>query len=425
MKNVTKNNNKRLLNKATLFLVTLTSLSLNNAYALSEKAQQAVEQDKLALEKIELGKKLYFDTALSLNGTLSCAVCHSPTTGFVDMRSYKKGAIVALGDDGHSRGDRNVPTAGYASFSPSFHFDKKQKEWTGGQFWDGRADTLADQAGGPPLNPVEMNMPNKQAVIDRLKEKPFYQEYFKKFYGKEIFENTDKAYAAMTDAIEVFEKSSTFSPFDSKYDRYLKGEYELDVLEDLGMTLFFSNNNVSCANCHKLFPEGNKQETFTNFQYRNIGTPKNLELIEMNKLGDDYVDLGLANNPKLKDEPNLKQLEGKFKTPSLRNVAVTGPYMHNGVFKHLKTVVEFYDKYNNSERVLNPETGKPWGDAEVPDTIDMDDLRAKKLSDRKVDAIVAFMKMLTDKRYEPMLEKLNKEETLFWQEKNQQQQKNK
>ncbi len=414
MKNV-KNNNKTFY-KHHILSALILGISLNSAYALDAQTQQAISKDKQALAKIELGKKLYFDTALSLNGTLSCATCHSPMTGFVDMRPYKNGAIVALGDDGHSKGNRNVPTAGYAAFSPTFHFDEKQKEWTGGQFWDGRADTLSEQAGGPPLNPVEMNMPNKQAVIDRLKAKPFYQKAFVQTYGQDIFDNTEKAYTAMTDAIEAFEKSQDFSPFDSKYDRFLKDEYELEVLEDLGMTLFFSNDNVSCSNCHKLFPEGNKQETFTNFQYRNIGTPKNLELIKMNNLGDNYVDKGLAENSKLKDQPNLKELEGKFKTPTLRNVAVTGPYMHNGVFKHLRTVVEFYDKYNNHDRILNPETGKPWGEPEVPATVDMDDLRAKRMTDRKVEALVAFMKMLTDKRYEPMLEKLDKDETLFWQE---------
>ncbi|MDP8080396.1 cytochrome-c peroxidase [Phocoenobacter skyensis] len=408
-------NNPSLRNTKYMFFTTLAfmSIALHSTYATADEKQIAIKKDKAALEKIILGKMLYFDKALSQNGTLSCAVCHSPTQGFVDERP-DNGRVVALGDDGHSRGDRNVPTASYAAFSPPFHFDEKQQEWVGGQFLDGRADTLAEQAGGPPLNPVEMNMPNKKAVIDRLKKNAFYQKMFKKSYGDDIFENNEQAYTAMTDAIEAFEKSKEFSPFDSKYDRYLKDEYELTVLEDLGMTLFFSNDNVSCANCHKLFPEGAKKETFTNFQYRNIGVPKNLELIALNKLGEDYIDKGLAGNEKIKDQPNLKALKGRFKTPTLRNVAVTAPYMHNGVFKHLRTVVEFYDTFNNPKRIINPETGKPWGETEVPETIDREDLAAKKLTDRKVDALVAFMKMLTDKRYEPLLEKLDKEEALFW-----------
>ena len=100
-----------------------------------------------------------------------------------------------------------------------------------------------------------------------------------------------------------------------------------------------------------------------------------------------------------------EQYIGKFKTPTLRNVAVTAPYMHNGVFQTLRGVIEFYDHYNNPIRVRNPETNEPWGDAEIPQTIDREELKAKKLTDRKVEALVAFLKLLTDKRYEGLLEK--------------------
>ncbi len=411
MKKIIKNSSL----KANIIIALISCCSM--AWAMSPQTEDSIEKDRLRLEKIELGKKLYFDKGLSKNKTQSCATCHSPDKGFVDEREYELGAIVALGDDGKSRGDRNVPTASYAAFSPKFHFNEKKQEWVGGQFWDGRADNLAEQAGGPPLNPVEMNMPSKHAVIERIKQSPFYQTYFKKFYGEDILNNTDKAYDAMTDAIATFEESREFSPFDSKYDRFLRGEYELEIEEDLGMTLFFSNNNVSCSNCHKLFPEGNKRETFTDFRFKNIGTPKNETLIKMNNLGKNFVDLGLANNPKVKNDPNLAKLKGKFKTPTLRNVAVTGPYMHNGVFKHLRTVIEFYDSHNNPNRNINPETGKPWGKAEVPETIDIADLRAKKLTERKINALVAFMKILTDKRYEPLLEKLDQEEKEYWESK--------
>ena len=105
--------------------------------------------------------------------------------------------------------------------------------------------------------------------------------------------------------------------------------------------------------------------------------------------------------------PNVKDVaqNGKHKVPTLRNVAVTAPYMHNGVFKDLKTVIEFYDKYNNKDRNINPETNKPWDDAEVKETIALKELKANALTDRKVEALVAFMKLLTDKKYEHLLEK--------------------
>ena len=118
------------------------------------------------------------------------------------------------------------------------------------------------------------------------------------------------------------------------------------------------------------------------------------------KNGVKQIDQGLLANPNVSDKKHL----GKHKVPTLRNVAVTAPYMHNGVFKDLRTVVEFYDKYNNQERNINPETGEPWDEPEVKETISLEDLKAKKQNDRKVDALVAFMKLLTDKRYEHLLE---------------------
>ncbi|OQR41022.1 methylamine utilization protein MauG, partial [Aliarcobacter cryaerophilus] len=169
-------------------------------------------------------------------------------------------------------------------------------------------------------------------------------------------------------------------------------------LEDLGMSIFFSNNNNSCASCHVLKGEGKAGETFTNYEFHNIGVPVNNELREKN--GINEKDLGLAANPNIKNkDENL----GKYKTPTLRNVAVTAPYMHNGVFKDLRTVVEFYDKYNNKERTLNPETNLPWDEPEHKDTISLKELKANAQTDRKIDALVAFMKLLTDKRYEHLI----------------------
>ncbi len=356
---------------------------------------------KLANLKVkeDLGRSLFFDVNLSKNRTQSCSTCHNPQKGFADDRDNTIGAMASLGDDGKSLGDRQAPSAAYAKFSPKFHFDEKKQKYIGGQFWDGREATLAGQAGGPPTNPIEMGMPSKKAVVDRIKENPYYVKTFKEVYGKDIFSSNEEAYKAMADAIEKFEMTDEFSPFDSKYDRYLKGEYELTVLEDLGRTLFFSNNNNSCATCHVLKGEDKLGETFTNYEYHNIGVPINHELRAKN--GVTAIDKGLLNNPAVSDEKH----KGKYKVPTLRNVAVTAPYMHNGVFKDLKTVVEFYDKYNNPARVLNPETNKPWDKPEVKETISLEELKAKKQSDRKVEALVAFMKLLTDKKYEHLLEK--------------------
>ena len=356
------------------------------------------------MKKEDLGRILFFDVNLSKNRTQSCATCHNPDAGFVDDRDNGVKKMASLGDDGKSLGDRQAPTASYAKFSPTFHFDEKAKKYVGGQFWDGREATLEGQAGGPPLNPVEMGMSDKKAVVDRLKENTLYVDSFKKIFGADIFKNDDKAYEAMTIAIASFERTDEFSPFDSKYDRYLKGEYDLTPLEDLGKSIFFSNNNNSCANCHVLKGEDKEGETFTNYQYHNIGTPTNNELRAKN--GVKAIDEGLLANSNVSDVAQ----KGKHKVPTLRNVAVTGPYMHNGVFKDLKTVVEFYDKYNNKDRNIDPETNKPWDEPEVKDNISLQELKANKLTDRKVEALVAFMKLLTDKKYEHLLEEQEKKE---------------
>lgn len=356
------------------------------------------------MKKEDLGRILFFDVNLSKNRTQSCATCHNPNAGFVDDRDNGVKKMASLGDDGKSLGDRQAPTASYSKFSPAFHFDEKAKKYVGGQFWDGREATLEGQAGGPPLNPVEMGMSDKKAVVDRLKENTLYVDSFKKIFGADIFKNDDKAYEAMTIAIASFERTDEFSPFDSKYDRYLKGEYDLTPLEDLGKSIFFSNNNNSCANCHVLKGEDKEGETFTNYQYHNIGTPANNELRAKN--GVKGIDEGLLANSNVSDVAQ----KGKHKVPTLRNVAVTGPYMHNGVFKDLKTVVEFYDKYNNKDRNIDPETNKPWDEPEVKDNISLQELKANKLTDRKVEALVAFMKLLTDKKYEHLLEEQEKKE---------------
>ena len=350
-------------------------------------------------QKETLGQVLFSDKNLSKNRTQSCATCHNPNVGFADDRENGIGKMASLGDDNKSLGDRQAPTASYAKFSPDFHFDEKKQKYIGGQFWDGRAKTLEEQAGGPPLNPIEMGMGSKKEVVDRIKENAYYVQTFKELFGEDVFKDDEKAYDAMTSAIATFERSNEFSSFDSKYDRYLKGEYDLTALEDLGKSIFFSNNNNSCATCHVLKGEDKAGETFTNYEYHNIGTPANKTLRAKN--GVKEIDKGLLANPNVKDVAQ----NGKHKVPTLRNVAVTAPYMHNGVFKDLKTVIEFYDKYNNKDRNINPETKKPWDEAEVKETIALKELKANALTDRKVEALVAFMKLLTDKKYEYLLEK--------------------
>lgn len=378
-----------------------------------------------------LGEALFLDKNLSLDRSQSCATCHNPDHGFVDdritdvSRDGVAGAA-SLGDDGFSFGDRNAPIAAYAAFSPDFKHGTRTRVasqrtsgigaysgYLGGQFLDGRASDLQAQAGGPPLNPIEMNMPSKAAVVDRLKENSTYVTAFEHLFGIDVFNDTDVAYAAMTESIAAFETSDkeTFYPFDSKYDRSLAGDYSYPVTSKaaLGKTRFFSSD-LTCAACHQLRELGNTGEVFSSFEYHNIGVPENTSLRETN--GVTTLDNGLLNNPGVADESE----KGKFKTPVLRNVAVTAPYMHNGVFNELETVVHFYQhakeralyEKNGTELSLinNPETGLPWADAEIEDNIEHDLLGGNdiNLDDDEVEAIVCFLMSLTDARYEHLLD---------------------
>lgn len=345
-----------------------------------------------------LGERLFFDVNLSANRTQSCATCHDPERGFADPRG-----MASIGDDGESLGDRNAPSAAYAAFTPEFH-KNADDIWVGGQFWDGRANRLEDQAGGPPLNPMEMGMADEAAVLARLLEDPVYTQAFPALFDGEVLSDPQTGYIAMTEAIAAFERTEIFAPFDSKYDRFLRGEVELTREEDLGRVLFFSEQFTNCNLCHQLSKSQlDPQETFTNYEYHNIGVPENLALRELNGVKRGTVDVGLAAHPDMAKNPTLR---GKFKTPTLRNVAVTGPYMHNGVFEDLRTVVLFYNQFNTTDvkRRTNPETDETFRMPAVPATLAFEELtHGPALDDQRVDAIVAFLKTLTDSRYEHLL----------------------
>lgn len=365
---------------------------------LASLTQADDSQDK----KAALGQRLFFDTILSLSNSQSCASCHDPSQGFVDKRENGVQSAASLGHDGKSLGDRNAPSAAYANQIPAFH-QRADGEYIGGMFWDGREPDLASQAGGPPLNPIEMAMPDKQMIAERLAGDVSYRQSFQSLYGDTIFESPEQVYQALKDSIAAFEQTEFFSPFDSKYDRYLKGDYQLTEQEELGMTLFFSKQFSNCNECHQLNKRPlSAQETFSDYRFHNIGVPVNRALRTANNSPANHIDQGLLNNP-LVDDPQQK---GKFKTPTLRNVAITGPYMHNGVFQELKTVVAFYNQYNskNPKSKINPETGQPWKSPEVTETIALDLLKkGAALDEQRIDAIVAFLKLLTDKRYESII----------------------
>lgn len=357
----------------------------------------ATASDELA----SLGQALFFDTNLSANRTQSCASCHDPEHAFIDGRDNDVAGAVSLGDDGSSLGDRNTPSTAYAFLIPDFHLDD-DGEFIGGYFHDGRAVTIADQAGQPFVNPIEMGLPDNAAVVERVRENPSYVAAFKSLYGSSIFSNKERAFRAITASLVAFESTALFAPFDSRYDRFLRGEYQMTDEEELGRKLFFSQM-VNCSSCHLLNTlDTSTRETFSNHQYHNIGVPTNTRARQKNGVAVSHRDLGLLENPAVDDPAQA----GKFRVPSLRNVAVTGPYMHNGVFQDLFTAIFFYGKFTlgGEASQINPETGDSWGEAEVPETVNLHLLEeGQPINSDRAAALAAFLTTLTDQRYESLL----------------------
>ena len=216
------------------------------AIYLDELKKLSTPLDGLDRQRADLGKKLFFDKNLSKNRTLSCASCHDPKHAFIDARftiNPVDGAL-SVGDDGITLGGRNAPTIMYAKITPNF-FQMDDGTRVGGQFWDGRAKNLKEQAKGPFLDPAEMMMPDAGSVVKRVKENATYTQELKKLYGKEIFNDNDKAYDAIAQAIAKFEKTAEFSPFDSKFDRsklpyFHVDSYEMNEHVKLGYRLFLT-----------------------------------------------------------------------------------------------------------------------------------------------------------------------------------------
>jgi cytochrome c peroxidase len=335
--------------------------------------------------KVQLGERLYFDENLSEPAGQSCASCHHPDAGFADPDSslpVSKGVVPGR------FGNRNSPTAAYTAYSPGFHWDPDAHDgeglYVGGQFWDGRADDVVEQAMGPFLNPVEMNNSDEAMVVEKV-QRAKYAALFEQVYGPDAFQDTSTAYRNIADAIAWYEMGREVNRFTSKYDWYLAGKAKLTEQEAWGLELF-NSEKATCWECHPSTPGPFAEKPlFTDFSYSNLGMPANPEVMDL--LEDwDFVDLGLG--AVLGDAGE----NGKFKTPTLRNIALTAPYGHNGYFKSLKDIVDFY----NTRDV----PGSGWPAPEVPQNVyelgDEGPLGDLDLTADEVDAIVAFLHTLTD-----------------------------
>lgn len=336
----------------------------------------------------QLGDALYNDLELSNPVGQGCVSCHDPNFGFADPDQnlpVSEGAVSGL------FGNRNSPSAAYAMFFPEFTLKGGIQ---GGQFWDGRALNLAEQAKGPFLNPVEMNNASRAEVIGKIAGRP-YADLFELVCGPNAFDpaNVDASYDCMADAIAAFEMTISFRQFTSKFDAVEAGLAEFTPLEDEGRRLF--SGSGKCGHCHPAKAGGNNPVVFTDFKFHNIGIPSNQEVFRL--FGSTFIDLGLGG------ALNDPRQDGRFKTTHLRDIENTPPYMHNGVLTTLKQVVHFY----NTRDVLapcDPDLGSDdpgfgitcWPAPEVPDNLDSSFVGDLNLTDAEEDAIVAYMLTFTD-----------------------------
>lgn len=338
----------------------------------------------------QLGKLIFFDDNLSTPPGMSCATCHDPHTGFADPRlrnDTSQGVI-------RTRfGSRNSPTVAYASHSPEFHLlpgmgPMNLGVYEGGQNWDGRSATLFEQAKLPFVNPLEMNNPNERTVVRKVELGP-YAALFREVYGADAFQDSVRAYDLIAWAIVAYESSSEVNPFSSKYDLYLRGQVSLTETEAMGLAVFETKGD--CTRCHRSRPAANgAPPMFTSRHHANVGVPRNpMNLYywqppSTNPERLDFIELGTGVT--VHDPWH----HGRVKIPTLRNIALTAPYMHNGVFPDLETVVRFY----NTRDVA----GMPWDPPEVdhPNIIRLNNLGNLGLTDPEILGIVAFLHTLTD-----------------------------
>jgi cytochrome c peroxidase len=387
----------------------------------------------------QLGKSIFFDKNLSVNRNQSCASCHDPAAGWTGPDSEINAHGAAYKGSIEVRfGDRKPPSAAYAAVSPLFHFEKREGHFIGGNFWDGRAtgeklgNAAADQAQGPFLNPVEQALPDPTCVVYRVCTAKYpsslesvnpgecdiawpmgidinkiCEEGGVIILSNEQKTRVDEAFNAIALAIAAYEASPEVNPYTSKFDYFLKGEVELTVEERKGLDLF--NEKGKCADCH--ISDG-KKPLFTDFTYDNLGIPINPENpVYKNKPG--FIDKGLEGFlGKLENPREWRKLArentGKHKVPTLRNVDkrpdkdFVKSYMHNGYFKTLKGLVHFYNTRDTKPACSGPLTeaqaiaAECWPGPEVKENVNKDELGNLGLTDEEEDAIVSFMRTLSD-----------------------------
>ncbi|AIY41762.1 Methylamine utilization protein mauG precursor [Collimonas arenae] len=395
----------------------------------------------------QLGKKIFFDPSLSGSGKLACASCHSPDHAYAPPNNL---AVQLGGPKLDRQGLRAVPSLRYLEHTPTFTIgpnksmpdsdavDAAPATTTdikvaavakstqpdaallaaeanvpmGGLDWDGRADTLQNQAQGPFLDPNEMDNKSAAALLEKLRRAP-YAEDLRKLFGANVFDNSGLALSEALFALGRFQmEDPSFHPYDSKYDYYLAGQARLSAEESRGLKLFDGPKKGNCASCHidKPSRDGMFPPAFTDYQFEALAGPRNKDLLA--NRDPKHYDLGLCG-PMRSNYKKQASYCGLFKTPTLRNSATRGALFHNGVFKNLDDLLHFYveretdpgkwypkrkdgsiDKYDD----LPPQYKKNVDVVDAP--FDRKHGDAPALNADEIKDMVAFLKTLND-GYQP------------------------
>lgn len=324
--------------------------------------KSAVGDNPPSAARVALGKKLYFETALSKDGTVACATCHDVTRSFTDRRPVSEGV-------GDQLGRRNAPTTMNAALLHS-------------QFLDGRATSLEDQAGQPILNSVEMAMPNEAAAVAALERKGYGAE-FKEVFGHPL------TYADIRKALAAFERTLMF--LDAPFDRFLAGDTSA-ISGDARAGWMLFNGKARCATCHTI--------NLSN----PLGTDNRMHNIGVSARHQDFEQLATKALGALRDDPSRHKLDelaiatnlselgrfmvtrneadiGAFRTSQLRNVGVTAPYMHDGSLQTLWDTIDHYNKGGEANHYLDG------------------GIEPLALTEPEINQLVAFLFTLTDSRF--------------------------
>ena len=342
-----------------IYVLLLLALAMS-VTGLSVRALQkpASKSNPPKNRKLELGRTLFFDKRLSADGTVSCATCHDPAAAFASRDAVSKGVR-------EQSGTRNAPTLLNSFFGKSY-------------FWDGRVSTLEDQAKQPLLNVNEMGMQNEPALIERVSAIDDYRESFRRVFPREGI-----TIDSITGAIAVFERSlvSRNSPF----DRFIGGDKKaLTELQKQGWELF--KGKAKCLDCHSYSAAA---PFFTDAQFHNTGVQaKELTFETLSQRADEVKSDSnrnlstLAHDPQFSDPgrflvtSDMKDL-GAFKTPTLRDIELTGPYIHDGSIRTLLDVLRFYNQGGVKTPILDKK------------------IAPLNLTEQEMNAIVEFLRALT------------------------------